>query len=124
MEAEFDKGEDERSEECTQIWEAMQRFNQVVNNKIKAQRQEYEAELDEKPDEDLYQMVLDSFIERNASLAWLRVYNEYSMLYGVETLDGERLYSDIEEIRDLHIEIYKVYLNVVTAMSIGTVDLK
>ena len=71
MQAEFDKGEGNRSEECQQIWDEMTRFNNILESKLKKRRNKAEAELEALDDNELFDKVAKSLSERNASIAWL-----------------------------------------------------
>jgi hypothetical protein len=119
------KGEGERSQESEDVFNEMKRFADAVEEKMKARRDNARADIEEMTEEEIYQKVLDNYIDREAGLTWIKVFREYQILFGVEDPEThEKIYDNIEQVEMLPNELWAHYLAGIDRLTVPSLDLK
>lgn len=119
------KGDEERSVETQELFDQMKRFTDAVDGKLEIKRGNSTKHFEAMSDDQLTMAVTKSYLEREAGIAWLRVFRDHQILFGVENLEtGEKIYSSIGDIDNIPTELYQIYLGAIEETSVPVTELK
>lgn len=120
-----EKDESERSEECTRVWNELRRFADQIEAAVEPARAKLVREYESEPAIVLRNKVAESLLSADKQVEWLRVYRLHQMLFGVQTPDTkEQVFSSIEEVDDLPIEVFRSLIQAVSDISLNVQDVK
>ncbi len=124
MQLDYLKGDD-ASDETKRIWEQMQKFSSSVESKVEVIQKLKAEDYEQQSDDEIRALLLKDTLNRNSGMEWLRVYRDYQILFGVEDPDSHtKLYENINEVENLPLELYKVFVQGIASMSTPVTELK
>jgi hypothetical protein len=112
-------------EEIRRNFEALKEFSTELENRLQRERDSKELDYDRLDESVLGRKLFDLLLEHKTGSEWLRTFRNYQILYGV--LDPETktpIFDDISQIEDVPLEVYKVFLNAITGLSLPPVEVK
>lgn len=122
--ADYIQGEGERSEESERVFKEMQRFTEAVNGKIQDRLDKVRAEVRQMSDEALDRKMIQSQVEYDASMEWMRAFRAYQILYGIHDLERTPMFASIEEVESMPAEVFAKMVDAVLQLAVPTIEVK
>jgi hypothetical protein len=118
------KGEGNRSEESERVWSEIQRFNEEISKKLEGHLKRAKASIEHLEDEELNERVAKAEIEYEASVAWMRTFRLYQIMFGVQTVEREQMFDDIKQVASLPAELFARLVECITELNTPSVEVK
>lgn len=115
---------EDRSKEAVHVFEEIQRFESQLEDKLKKRRQYRAAELEEKPEEELVQIIFDQLVEQQCNQEWMRAFNVWRMIYGVVDEEKNPLFEDEDDVRSCPIEASRIFKKALDRIQLNITDVK
>jgi len=98
-------------EEAKRVFGEMQRFNKAVAGILDDAVASFEADLDQRSDEDLRREIFDKTLETQGNIAWVQEFRRCEVWLGVREPDKKtRVFVEREEIDELSEEVFATLL--------------
>ncbi len=118
------KGEGLRSEESERVYADITRFNDEVVKKLEGRLKQAKRPLQDKTDDELNDMVAEAQVEYEASIAWMRTFRLYQIVFGVHDTDRNRMFDHIDEVSSLPSELFGKLVDALLDLTTPTLEVK
>lgn len=118
------KGEEERSEESVRVFTKMKEFTDKVDTKLQGRVREARVEFERFSDEVLNRKMVEAQVDYEASLAWMRTFRMYQIMYGVHNKEREPMYESIAAVETIPAELFAKFVEKILDLSLPTVEVK
>lgn len=121
----FFRGEDDLNYlEGKKCLDEITRFNEEVGSKLEVQLSAARREIERFSTERLVEKTMEAQFDYEASLAWMRTFRLYQIMFGVHTTDRERMFETIDEVASLPAELFGRIVNCLTDLTTPAADVK
>lgn len=121
---EYSKGEKERSEESEKVFQEIKRFSDEVEERVDAKLKKAQRKYKDEPDEVLNKKIVKQQIDYEASMAWLRTFRMYQILFGVQSLDREPLFENIGDVESISGELFAKLVDAISDLTLPSTEVK